>query len=160
MPQVVECPPEPYFDDPQFRNELAVLWDLSFPDKPVADQRERFGWIVERDGRFEVDHIILRSDACHIPVSSIPRAVPTDALGYVHTHPTLTGTIVQPIECENYPLPSELKSGPSTGDVAILAYFERLSGRVLDGIILETDRVYQFSTADPAGTPYPACTYR
>ena len=135
--------------------------DLSFPDAPLRDQRERVAWIVERDGEYQTVLVPTRSDACGVLGRELyNEPVPEGAVGLIHTHPSPTGTITGEGDCERVGANVVLGSGPSSGDVENVEYFEEITGSDLVGIILEPDQVYEFTASNPSGTSYPGCRYR
>lgn len=156
------CPPEPWFSDPLFRNALNVLWDVSYPDAPFADRRERSAFIVQENGAYHVDVFPVSSDPCNLldlsTLTDYSLLPDSGVVGWIHTHPGSRDTVPEGA-CQEVAGGAILGTGPSPGDLSYLGFLQdAYPGQVVKGIIIEPDGVNEFDSKDPFGTEYDQCT--
>lgn len=151
------CPSAPFLEEQSILDDLQVLFQLSRPDDPPANRRERAAFIVEQNGSFELDILVTSADPCQILGTEVYDP-PSGTVAWVHTHALEPGLVIPPGVCENVIGGSVIGRGPSTGDVETHEALERRLGRELEGIIIAQEGVYQFDTSDPAGRLFAQCT--
>lgn len=131
--------PDPVVNSTAVQAGCDRLWSGSNPDAPMADRRERGGWVVQRDGGYVLEPYPddWTQGACGIdpPPNTVP---PAGAVAWVHTHPYSRGeslTICTPTRFElggrTYLVYETYQNLPS-GEDALTAEGWNLRGYILD----------------------------
>lgn len=137
----------PMLDSPEVQRGMDQLWEASDADAPMADRRERGGWILKNslgEYSFRAFPSEWTIGACGInaPAYTVP---PAGTVAWVHTHPYHTGEPLTACDPERV----------MVGGVTFLAYTRysndpsRPDGELavrwnLPGVIIDHDKVTQY----------------
>jgi hypothetical protein len=155
----------PVLNDANVQTGLDTLWKASNPDaRALGDRRERFAWIIQTAGGYELRDMGITGTFCGIDASVYPPPEGKGAVvGWVHTHPYHDGETVltcgssanQIVGYNTY------SSAPSDYDRSTAPQLAEFIGKPgLPGYLIDTRKIVSFVGRDKRqDRPYNRCGY-